>query len=485
MVGITAFGGYVPRLRLSRKAIAQANSWANPALASQGKFERSMCNWDEDSLTMAVEAARDCLTGVDRKAVDAICFASTTAPFVDRQNAGVIATATNLSENLSTLDIGASQRAGTSALLAGLAQVKAGEKAHALVVASDHRRSRAGSSAEMNNGDGAAAVLIGTSGVIAEYLGSATVAVDFVDHFRGEGEEFDYDWEERWIRDEGLSKIVPRAIKAALEKTGLAGDAVDHFAMPCTFGKMADQLAKGAGIRAGAVRDNLHAQMGEAGAAHALVMLVAALEDATPGQVIMVVSFGQGCDVLLFRATEALKTLPARRGIKGHLANRREETNYMKFLSFNGLIIQEKGKRAEGDKATALSVLYRKKDMILGLIGGRCTVCGTLQFPKAAICVNPNCHALHSQEDHAFQDEPARIMSWSADYLTYTIDPPAHYGMVTFNEGGRFMTDFTDYEQGQVDVGMDVRLMFRIKEFDDQRGFRKYFWKAVPQRKEA
>ena len=27
MVGITAFGGYVPRLRLSRQAIVEANAW--------------------------------------------------------------------------------------------------------------------------------------------------------------------------------------------------------------------------------------------------------------------------------------------------------------------------------------------------------------------------------------------------------------------------------------------------------------------------
>jgi 3-hydroxy-3-methylglutaryl CoA synthase len=485
MVGITAFGGYVPRLRLSRKAIAQANAWSNPAIVGQGKFERSMCNWDEDSLTMGVEAARDCLTGLDRNAVQAICFASTTAPFLDRQNAGVIATALNLPDAVQTLDVGGSQRAGTSALAAALGQVKSGDVANAIVVAADHRLTRAGSTAEMNNGDGAAAMMIGNQNVIAEYLGGASVAVDFVDHFRGEGEAFDYEWEERWIRDEGLSKIVPRAIKAALEKTGIAGAAIDHFVMPCTFGKMAAQIAKGAGVKPEAVRDNLHAQMGEAGAAHALVMLAAALEDAAPGQTIAVVAFGQGCDVLLFRTTEALKALPPRKGIKGHLADRREESNYMKFLAFNGLVVQEKGKRAEFDKATALSVLYRKKDMILGLIGGRCTVCGTLQFPKAAICVNPNCHALHSQEDHPFQDEPAKIMSWSADYLTYTIDPPAHYGMVTFEEGGRFMTDFTDCELGQVESGMPVKLMFRIKDFDDQRGFRKYFWKAVPQRKEA
>ena len=59
--GIHAFGGYVPRLRLQRRVIAEANAWFNPALMALGRGERAIANWDEDSITMAVEAARDCL----------------------------------------------------------------------------------------------------------------------------------------------------------------------------------------------------------------------------------------------------------------------------------------------------------------------------------------------------------------------------------------------------------------------------------------
>ncbi|HEV3397019.1 MAG TPA: 3-hydroxy-3-methylglutaryl CoA synthase, partial [Xanthobacteraceae bacterium] len=61
MTGILAFGAYIPRLRLARRAIAEANGWFNPALKSQAKGERAICNWDEDAVTMAVEAARDAL----------------------------------------------------------------------------------------------------------------------------------------------------------------------------------------------------------------------------------------------------------------------------------------------------------------------------------------------------------------------------------------------------------------------------------------
>ena len=120
MIGLTGFGGYIPRLRLSRKAIAEANGWIQPGLRGLAKGERSICNWDEDSVTMAVEAARDCLGEDGGDGLRAIYLGSTTLPFQDRQNAGIVAAALNLDDDLSTMDVTSSQRAGTTALAAAL-----------------------------------------------------------------------------------------------------------------------------------------------------------------------------------------------------------------------------------------------------------------------------------------------------------------------------------------------------------------------------
>ena len=190
--------------------------------------------------------------------------------------------------------------------------------------------------------------------------------------------------------------------------------------------------------------------------------------------------FGQGCDALLFEATPAIAGYAKRSGVSGSLARGKEETNYLKYLAFNGLITLEKGMRAEVDRKTALSVLHRKNDMLMGLVGGKCRICGTAQFPRTRICVSPNCHAVDTQEPHSFAESEGTVLSWSADFLTYSIAPPNHYGMITFAEGGRLMADITDVEQGQIDSGMRVRMAFRIKDVDEKRGFRRYFWKAVP-----
>ena len=477
-IGILSFGAYLPRLRLQRKSIAAANSWFAPALRGLARGERAMANWDEDSITMAVEAARECLAGRDRAGIAQLMLASTTHPYDDRQNAGIVANALNLGSALAALDVTGSQRSGTSALATALASAGGRE---VLVVASEHRLAKAASPQEMHYGDGAAALLVGAGKPIARLLGAHSETVDFVSQFRAGGVAHDYAWEERWIRDEGYMKIVPRAIEALMKSSGAKPESVSHFCLPCTLGRVVPAIAKHAGIAEGAVRDNLAAVCGDTGAAHPLVMLAHALEDAKPGERILLAAFGQGCDALLFEVTEAIGAGAAGRGVKAALARRKEEANYMKFLAFNDHVALERGMRAEGDKGTPLSTLYRNRDMITGLVGGKCRACGTLQFPRARYCVNPQCNALDSQDDQPFSGIGAKVMSYTADVLTYCPDPPAYYGMIQFDGGGRMMADFTDVDDGKVEVGMPMRMMFRIKEHDRARGFVRYFWKAAPQ----
>jgi uncharacterized OB-fold protein len=150
-------------------------------------------------------------------------------------------------------------------------------------------------------------------------------------------------------------------------------------------------------------------------------------------------------------------------------------------LAINDLVTIEQGLRAEVDKQTGLTTLYRNREMLLGLIGGRCEACDTLQYPKSNLCVNPDCGALNTQVAHSFSNMPCKVNSYTADRLTYSPDPPAYYGMVQFDQGGRAMLDFTDISSdSEVSVGQAMRLMFRVKDYDVARGFRRYFWKAAP-----
>jgi len=473
--GILAFGAYLPRLRLDRRVVAEAHGWFNGALRGLARGERTIANWDEDPVTMAVEAARDALGAHDRTDVARLRFVSTTAPFLDRLNAAVVSEALSLPAYVDAADASGSQRAGTSALRDAL-----GLRSTTLLVAADKRPSLAASPAEMTSGDGAAALLVGEGEPVARLAGSATRTADFVDHYRTLGQQTDYQWEERWIRDAGYAAVVPQVVKAALAEAGVKPQEVSRFILPSVVPRVGAAMAKACGVPEAAVADTLMAQCGDTGVAHPLLLLVKALEEAQPGDRIVVVGFGQGADALVFEATDAIAGVQRGLGVSGHLARRRLESNYSKFLSFNDTIALERGMRAEADKMTALSALWRNRDAVTRFIGGRCTACGTRQFPRTRICVNPDCNAVDTQENEPFADKLGTVNSYTADRLTYSPDPPACYGMIQFADGGRWMMDFTDVDEADLAVGQNMRMMFRVKDYDPQRGFRRYFWKAAP-----
>ena len=74
------------------------------------------------------------------------------------------------------------------------------------------------------------------------------------------------------------------------------------------------------------------------------------------------------------------------------------------------------------------------------------------------------------------------VATWTADRLTFDFNPPAYFGLVKFEGGGRIMMDMTEVDPETFDTGAEITVHFRIKQIDSQRGFRKYFWKAVPAR---
>ncbi len=232
MIGITSYGAYIPRLRLNRMSIFQSMGWFAPAIIMVAQGERSMCYWDEDPITMAVAASRDCLKGMDKTDIKGLFLASTTLPFADRQNAGIVSTALNLKNDIVTSDFTSSQKAGTNALLAALESVKGGDRNKILVTAADKRETKPAYFYEMWFGDGAASVMIGDTDVIAEYKGSYSVSYDFVDHYRGAFKKYDYTWEERWVRDEGYSKIIPEAVNGLLSKLNMTMEDVDKLVFP-------------------------------------------------------------------------------------------------------------------------------------------------------------------------------------------------------------------------------------------------------------
>lgn len=476
--GIIGIGAYLPRLRLERSAVAATHRWMAPGLKAYGKGTRSMINWDEDVLTMAVEAGRSVLGRFAVGQVDNLTLASTTLPYADRLNASVVGAVLGLKTNVSAADAAGSLRAGSTALLRALRN----SASSSMIVASERRIPTPASAGELIAGDGAAAIVVGQGEPLAVLRGAASDTIDFVDHFRETGRDGDYGWEDRWIRETGYQKLIPPVFRRALDEAGLKAEEIDCFVMPAQLQKINQQVAKKLGVRAEVVADTLFEVCGDTGAAHPLLMLAKELENAPAGKKIAVVQFGSGCDVIILETTGKTAAAPA----APWLTAGRNEPNYMKYLSFTGQINLEWGMRAEMDNKTALSAAWRSEEMVNQFAAGCCSSCGTVQFPPSRICVNPACGAVDTQKSHSLVNESAKVRSFTCDYLSYKPCPPFLFGHVEFESGARVLMEFTDCEPDQVAVGVPLKMVFRIKDSDKQRGFKRYFWKAtvLPQDKE-
>jgi 3-hydroxy-3-methylglutaryl CoA synthase len=474
-VGIKSYAAYIPRLRMDRASIAAAHAWALPGLRGAAKGERAFCSWDEDTITMSVEAVRNCHGPHSPSTVRALTFASTTPVFADLQNASLVVTAAGLPTTLSTLDATGSLRAGTSAVIRAL---ESGEAGDVVVVAADNRLGKPGSAQEMQYGSGSFALRLGGGDVIARFLGSASSAAQFVDHFRAEGDRYDYQWEERWIRDEGYLKIVPETLARLFKATAIQAEEIDFFCLPSTISGIAAAVARQTKIKPEAIVDNLAAGCGDTGAPHALLMLGLALEKAKPGQKILVVGFGAGCDALLFEATAALSGYTSRSSVSATLARGVTEKSYEKLLSFTDQIALDWGMRSETDSKTAYTQLYRAVDQVSGFVGGQCAGCGAIQFPRLATCVN--CGSTAPMKPAPLADVPAKVATFTADWLMFYLSPPLYVGLVQFDNGARVLMEMVDVDAANFDVGTPLRMAYRIKEKDTRRHYNRYFWKAAP-----
>jgi len=472
--GILSFGAYIPRLRIDRAVIAAAHRWMAPDLKGAAKGSRAFRSWDEDAVTMAVEAARDCLRGADPAGLAALHLASTTFPYADLQSGAIVAGALRLPTGIRAVDLSGSQRTGTSALLQAL---KAGETA--LVVASDAPVGKPASTRELTYGAGAAAFALGEGKVLARLLGSASRTEGFVDHFRATGERFDYFWEDRWVRDEGYLRLVPEAIAAALADVGLTAADVTTLVMPSLLKGASAAVAKKAGLKA-ALASELEDGCGYAGAAHAPLMLAAALEQAKVGDKLVVVGFGQGVDVLVLEAAR-IRQAKGQRGVSGALADGQTTDSYLRMLSFYDGIDLEWGMRAERSSKTALSEQHRSAGQNAGFVAATCGACGTVQFPRLEYCVNPYCRQPAGQfGDMPLVDAPATLLTHTSDWLSYHPAPPLHVGFVQFDNGARLIMEVVDVGPEGIEPGAPLRMVFRIKERDRPRGYNRYFWKSTP-----
>ena len=467
MAGITAYGAYLPRYRLTARMINEA--WGRPG----GRGEKAVGYFDEDSLTMGLSAVYNCLSGDAIEKAEALYFASTTSPYREKLTSTEMAMILNLSPEARTLDIGNSTRAGTSALLVAMETVKAGSRESALVVASDCGRLEIpGGPNEATWGDGAAALAIGKENVILDLLHHYCYS-DELTHFWRRADDRYMKYEDiRFPQVMGYARIMEASIGNILRKTqykpaDFAKVVVDtpdlrsHQALMRKFGFDGETQ----------VQDPLLGFTGSLGTAHPFVMLVAALGGVKPGDKILLASYGDGSDVLIFEATDALPAFQERDDFTVLLDRKELISSYTKYLAFKKTFEVE-----SQDYYSSISALFRERDRFSRLLGGKCRNCGYITTLTLRVC--PNCRKKDQFENMKLARKGV-VFTFTQEWYYPSPEPPTTLAVVDLKGGGRIYCQMTDCsDPGMVKIGMPVEMT--VRKYHEAIDLPHYYWKCKP-----
>ena len=468
MVGITSFGAYVPFLRLDRGAIGKG-----------GKGEKSMANFDEDSITMAVAAVMDCLNGIDRDSIDGLFFASTTSPYREKEAATTVAVSSDFRQDILTADFANSLRTGTNALRSAADAVAAGSARQVMVAAADIRLGAPGSAFEQSFGDGAGALLIGEENVVATLEANYSVNQEIMDTWRIDGSAFSRTWEARFTGTQGYQKAMREAILGVLKKAGLKAEDFAKVVLYTPDARSSSRLAGGLGFDPKSqLQDPLFGVMGDTGSAYAIMMLVAALEESKPGDNILLANYGNGADAFVFKVTDKIKEMTSPRGMKGNLASKHVIDDYSTYLSYRSILPGTADIYPIPFGNTSAPAMFREVDKNFRFHGVKCDNCGTVQFPPQRVCAK--CHTKDQFQPVRFSDKRGKVFTYSMDAFASPFDSPSVITVIDFDGGGRMESYMTDRIVEEVKIGMEVEMTFR-KLFEREEII-SYFWKAMPVR---
>ncbi len=449
--GIVAYAAYLPAHRLSLADVAATLG------AGRGKGTRVVASYDEDSTTLAVEAARAALAG---RRPASIWFATTSPAYAEKTNASAIHAALGLGSDGFAVDVAGSARSAQGALRAAAAQPGG------LAVLSDVRVGTPGSADELQNADGAAAFLFGPEDeALLVPVATASVTGEFLDRWRAPGDHSASSWEERFGQ-EMYTPLIEAATTQALTAAGLS--ATDHVVVSCPH----TRTATAARAAHGGADVGADLTLGQAGAADLGLRLADVLDRAEPGQTVLTISAVDGADATVWRVTDRIAGHRASSPLREQLAGGRE-VGYGTYLTWRGLLERE-GPRRPDPERPAGPPSARGLDWKFGFVGSRCDKCGFLHLPPSRVCVS--CRVADQMTPTPLADATGTVVTFTVDRLAYSMSPPVIDAVVDFDGGGRTLLELADAKPEDITVGSRVGLTFR--KLYTSGGVHNYFWKA-------
>ena len=466
MAGISAFSSSIPRYRLPREVVAA--QWGTRSLPG----ERSVANYDEDALTLAVDASLGALPGPTAGDLDAVLFASTTSPYQEKLVAATLATVLAAPASARTLDFGDTLRAASGAVFTAFDLIAAGRNRKILVASGEVRPAAPDSPAEAAAGDAGAAVIVSDEPGGVELMARSSVSEELYGSWRRDSDPYPQSFPGALDARFGYGRVMPQVITTLLAEAKVEVGKLSRAVICGSNPRAVLGVARAVGLDPKKqLQDTFWTGVGDTGAAQPLLLLAAALEQAQPGDLILWAVYGDGADAALFRVGERISELRPARSVEQQIEIKRTLSSYGKYARWRGLVKRD----YMNIESSSAAVLFRDRKVMLPLLGGRCPECDTLQFPINRVCVR----CAHSGE---LSEEPlprrGKVFTFYHNHVLPHPDPPQMEAVLELDGGVRFFCHVTDVDPDAVAIDMPVELVFRLHH--DAGGLHNYFWKARP-----
>ncbi|HJJ55436.1 MAG TPA: hydroxymethylglutaryl-CoA synthase [Methanocorpusculum sp.] len=297
MVGIITYGTYIPKYRIKVDEIARV--WgANPDDITRGLgvYEKSVPDYDENTTTIAVEAARNALKrrGVDPNEIQAIYVGSESHPYAVKSTAVTVGEAIGATPVMTAADYEFACKAGTAGIQTSMGIVSSGMMKYAMAIGADTAQGAPGDALEYTAAAGGAAYIIGNTDPIATINYTCSFSTDTPDFWRRDGEDYPKHGG-RFSGDPGYFKHVVSAAKMMLEHMGTKPSDYDYAVFHQPNAKFPRNGANILGFTADQIKTGLLVpRLGNTYSGAVPLGLAAVLDVAKPGDRIFVTSYGSG-----------------------------------------------------------------------------------------------------------------------------------------------------------------------------------------------
>ncbi|MBU0494472.1 MAG: hydroxymethylglutaryl-CoA synthase [Chloroflexi bacterium] len=337
-VGIVGYGAYVPRFRIAAAEIARV--W-QPGQPFAGKTEKSVPGPDEDTVTIAIEAARNAVyrAQVSPRDIRAVWVGTESKPYAVKPTSTIVAEAIGATPEVSAADWEFACKAGTEAMQAAIALVGSEMANYAMAIGADVAQGRPGDPLEYNTGAGGAAFIIGPAAEsVAQLEASYSYVTDTPDFFRRQLQEFP-EHGHRFTGEPAYFKHVEGAAQALMAELGYQPQdfALAVFHQPNV--KFPQRAAQSLGFSKEQIGPGLLAGViGNTYAAATMLGLTAALDHAKPGDRILCVSYGSGAgsDAFSFVVTDVIEEKRDRAPRVQEYIDRKKMVDYATYARYTG-----------------------------------------------------------------------------------------------------------------------------------------------------